>query len=117
MGILSTASKSGEPNSALYAKPRFIGEHIGFIMLKKKTLANLQENPNACYLFAKNYHYKEGVRLYLRCVDLIDSEQKIADILNSPAKSKNQRVLALFEIVKSLQIASNKEFSSDLMSL
>lgn len=77
-------------------------------MLNKKTVANIRQNPKACYLFAKDGHYKEGVRLYLELLDLIEDDAKIAQLTGS--NSQKTKFLALFKITKSLQIASDKEF-------
>ena len=64
-GILATASKDGEVNMAIYARPHFMEDgSLAFIMRDRLTHANLVENPKACYLFKEESGYK-GKRLYL----------------------------------------------------
>ena len=64
-GILATASKDGEVNMAIYARPHFMEDgSLAFIMRDRLTHANLVENPKACYLFKEETGYK-GKRLYL----------------------------------------------------
>lgn len=66
MGILSTADGDGNVNSAVYAKPHIIdGDRVAFIMRKRLTHKNLQENPKANYLFKAEGNGYEGIRIYL----------------------------------------------------
>ncbi len=63
-GILSTANAKGQVSSAVYATPHFLADgQLAFIMRDRRTWANIQENPNACYLFLQHGH--QGKRLYL----------------------------------------------------
>jgi hypothetical protein len=53
-GVLATASKTGEVNTALYARPHVFDEKtLGFIMWEKLPRKNLKENAHASYPFTK----------------------------------------------------------------
>lgn len=70
LGVLSTSSKSGEVDSAYFGSPRMMDESTVIVALgKNKTLANLQENPNACYFImepGKSIMEWKGLRVYLK---------------------------------------------------
>jgi hypothetical protein len=69
LGVLSTANKAGDVNSAYFGSPRMVDEKTIVMALgKNKTLANLQENPKACYIImepGKALPEWKGVRIYL----------------------------------------------------
>ncbi len=70
LGVLSTSNKAGEVDAAYFGSPRMMDESTVMVALgKNKTLANLQENPHACYLImepGKTIFEWKGVRLYLK---------------------------------------------------
>ena len=70
LGVLSTSNKAGEVNSAYFGSPRMIDESTIMVALGKNiTLANLQENPNACYMImepGKSIFEWKGLRIYLK---------------------------------------------------
>ena len=69
LGVLSTANRAGEVNSAYFGSPRMSDEKTIIMALgNNRTFANLQENPNACYLImepGKALPEWKGVRMYL----------------------------------------------------
>ena len=78
-GILATASKEGEVNMAIYARPHFMEDgSLAFIMRDRLTHANLVENPNACYLFKEDGGFA-GKRLYLMKI----AEEKNTELVYS----------------------------------
>ena len=70
LGVLSKANKNGEVDSAYFGSPRMIDEKtITMDLGKNRTFANLQENPNACYIImepGKAMPDWKGVRIYLK---------------------------------------------------
>jgi len=70
LGVLSTSNKAGEVDSAYFGSPRMIDESTIMVALgKNKTLANLQENPNACYMImepGKTLFEWKGLRIYMK---------------------------------------------------
>jgi len=78
---LSTADKNGKVNSGYFGSPRMIDEKTIFLGLgKNRTLANLQENPHACFLIMEpgdKLPEWKGVRLYLKMTDCQTSGEKL----------------------------------------
>lgn len=70
LGVLSTSNKAGEVDSAYFGSPRMIDDQTVMVALgKNKTLANLQENPNACYMImepGESIFEWKGLRIYLK---------------------------------------------------
>ncbi|MGE4295806.1 MAG: pyridoxamine 5'-phosphate oxidase family protein [Campylobacterales bacterium] len=110
LGVMSTADAAGAPNAALFARPHFLEDgRLGFVMLSRKTLANLEANPNACFLFAKEGPGYEGVRLYLTRDEIIRDEATIETLIVSRYALNKPRVLMLFRLEKALKLASGEE--------
>jgi len=70
IGTLSTADKAGSVDSAIFGSPRMTDEKTVVMGLgKNRTLANLQQNPQAVYLImepgASIMDWK-GIRVYLK---------------------------------------------------
>jgi hypothetical protein len=77
LGTLSTADKAGKVDSAVLGSPRMKDEKtvvVGFG--KNRTLANLQQNPNAVFLVmepGKTLADWKGVRVYLKAKNIAKS--------------------------------------------
>ncbi len=51
MGVISTSSKDGKVDSAVYGSPQMIDANTVIVALARgRTFANLQENPNATFM-------------------------------------------------------------------
>jgi len=70
IGTLSTASKDGKVDTAVFGSPRMTDEKTVVMGLgKNRSLANLQENPHAVYLIMEpgtTLMEWKGIRVYLR---------------------------------------------------
>jgi hypothetical protein len=70
LGSLSTSSKDGRVNVAVFGSPRMTGEkRVIMATRKNRTFANLQENPYAVFMImepAKTTSEWKGLRVYLR---------------------------------------------------
>lgn len=114
-GILSTANKDGEVNSAIYARPHvFERDQIAFIMRDKLTHANLMENPSANYLFIEDGQGFHGVRLYLEKTDEVQDDEKIASLSRrrtGQADDGEKRFLVTFKVLKLLVLVGDEELS------
>jgi len=70
LGVLSTSNQAGEVDSAYFGSPYMVDDSTIIVGLgKNKTYANLQENPNACYLImepGKSIFEWKGVRIYMK---------------------------------------------------
>lgn len=73
LGVLSTSNKAGEVDSAYFGSSRMIDGSTMMVALgKNKTFANLQENPNACYMImepGKSIFEWKGLRIYLKMTE------------------------------------------------
>ena len=76
LGILSTADTDGNVDSAIYATPHVISEDtIGFIMRSRLSLENVQQNPNAVYMYIEKGPGYQGRRLYLKKIHQEDNPE------------------------------------------
>jgi hypothetical protein len=51
LGVISTSSKDGKVDSAVYGSPQMVDEKTVIVALAQgRSFANLQENPNAVFL-------------------------------------------------------------------
>jgi hypothetical protein len=77
IGTLSTADKAGNVDSAIFGSPRMTDDKTVVMGLgKNRSLANLQQNPNAVFLImepgASIMDWK-GVRVYLKAQKVVTS--------------------------------------------
>jgi len=78
MGILSTADSAGNVDAAIYATPHVMDEHtIAFIMRPRTSLSNVQQNPNAVYMYIEKGPGYQGRRLYLAKTAQEEDPEKI----------------------------------------
>ena len=72
LGVLATSAKSGEVDCAYFGSPRMIDESTVVVTLgDNKTLANLKQNPHACYFImepGKSIMEWKGLRIYLKMI-------------------------------------------------
>lgn len=114
-GILATANAQGQINMAMFARPHVMDDGLlAFIMPHRLTHANLQENPNAAYLFWEENAGYRGKRLYLTKV----REEQDTDLLKSlrrrvysPEKEKQTgpKFLVFFRLEKELPLIGTGE--------
>ncbi len=84
LGTLSTSNKAGEVNVAHFGSPRMVdAQTIAMGLAQNRTLANLQENPNAVFMVMepggapREWH---GARLYLKVTSCETSGELLVDI-------------------------------------
>jgi hypothetical protein len=81
LGALSTASKDGKVNSAYFGSPHMVDEKTILMGLaKNRTLAYLQENPQAVFMImepGKTISEWKGVRIYVKMTDCATSGEKL----------------------------------------
>ena len=103
-GVLATADAQGLVNQAIFARPHMMEDGTAaFIMPHRLTHKNLQENPQAAYLFKEDSPGWKGKRLYLTKV----REEQDTELLYSlrrrtypPEKEKQEgpRFLVFFRV-------------------
>ena len=110
IGVISTSSKDGKVNSAVYGSPQMIDEKTVIVALAKgRTFANLQENPNATFMImelgAGILDWK-GIRVYLRMREYATSGPQLDMYKSQTAKIVGEqaadmiKVLATFEVTE-----------------
>lgn len=78
VGVLSTADREGNVDSAVYARPHVQEDGtLALIMRDRLSHKNLQSNPKAAYLFMEEGPGYQGKRFFLSKVREEDDEQKI----------------------------------------
>ena len=109
-GVLATADAQGLVNRAVFARPHIMEDGTAaFIMPHRLTHKNLQENPQAAYLFKEDGPGWKGKRLYLTKV----REEQDTELLYSlrrrtypPEKEKQEgpRFLVFLRVDKVLPL-------------
>ena len=84
LGTLSTSSKDGEVNSAYFGSPFMVDDKTIIMGLSKnRTLAYLQENPNAVFTImepGKTLSEWGGVRIYVKMTECSTTGEKLEKI-------------------------------------
>ena len=110
LGVISTSSKDGKVDSAVYGSPQMIDENTVVVALARgRTFANLQENPNAVFMImepgAGLLDWK-GIRVYLKMREYVTSGPQIDTYKSQMAKVVGEqaadmiKVLATFEVTE-----------------
>ncbi len=103
LGVLSTSNKAGEVNAAYFGSPCMMDETTVLVALgRNKTLENLRENPQACYLImepGKSVFDWKGLRIYLKVAAIETSGEKLekmkAQISEKAGKSAAKMIHAV----------------------
>lgn len=110
IGVISTASKDGRVDSAVYGSPQMLDDRTVVVAFGKgRTFANLQENPNAVFMImvpAEEVRDWKGIRVYLRMKEYATSGPKLEAYKSQIAKIVGEegadmvQVLATFDVVE-----------------
>lgn len=111
-GILATADKNGNVNTALYARPHFMDNGlIALIMNDRLSHANLQKNPHAAYMFIESGPKKQGKRLYLKKVKEEENSELIDSLRRRYSGSEDhgdrKKFLVYFSVEKELPLVGS----------
>lgn len=105
--VLSTADSEGRVNAAIYSKPHILeGDGIALLMADRLSHANLQENPNAVYLFIQEGPGWQGIRIYLKKI----REERNTELARSLIRRKDTDIgsveiyLVYFQVEKILPL-------------
>jgi len=110
IGVLSTASKEGKVDSAVFGSPQMIDEKTVVVATgKNRTFANLQENPYAMFMIMEpgaDIMSWKGIRVYLKMKesatsgDLLDMIKKeIAKVAGEEGANMIYAAVA-FEVIE-----------------
>lgn len=90
MGVLATSDSEGKVDIAVYSRPYIIDEKtVAFSMLEKLSYSNIQANPKAAYMFVEEGGGYNGKRLHLTMTGEEKDEERIKQIRQQHAKSKD----------------------------
>lgn len=108
-GVMSTCDGQGEVNSAIYSRPHVAGkEEVTFIMLDRRSHANLMANRHACYLFLEEGHSYQGLRLYLTFLEENTDQELIRSMSRRPKRpdegEQERKFLVRFRVDKALNL-------------
>jgi hypothetical protein len=110
LGVISTSSKDGKVDSAVYGSPQMVDEKTVIVALADgRTFANLQENPNAMFMImepGEGILDWKGIRVYLKMKEYVTSgvqldmyKSQVAKIVGEQAADMI-KVLATFEVTE-----------------
>lgn len=110
LGVISTSSKDGKVDCAVYGSPQMIDEKTVIVALARgRTFANLEENPHAVFMImepAAGVLDWKGIRVYLKMLEYATSGPKLetyksqmAKVVGKPA-AEMIAVLATFEVTE-----------------
>ena len=110
-GILATSDAQGNVNTAVYATPHVIDDNtISFIMRPRRSLANVQSNPKAAYLFLEEKAGYHGRRLTLEKCGQEDDMKKINMLRRSHhGGDEDKAVLVYFKVTEIRPLGGDKE--------
>ncbi len=110
VGVISTANKIGEVNSAIYAKPHVnSADEISFIMRNKRTRANLKENPKANFLFIENDNGYKGIRINLTMTSESDDQNLIEKLSRRSSSSNKDKYLVTFQVNQAIELIGDED--------
>jgi Pyridoxamine 5'-phosphate oxidase len=111
LGTLSTASKDGKVDSAVFGSPRMTDDKTVVMGLGKgRSLANLQQNPHAVFLImepGKSLAEWKGIRVYLKMKTAATSgpqldgyRTEIGKVIGADAAKKMIHAMVTFEVTE-----------------
>ena len=110
LGVISTSSKDGKVDCAVYGSPQMIDEKTVIVALARgRTFANLEENPHAVFMImepAAGVLDWKGIRVYLKMLEYATSGPKLETFKNQTAKIVGEQAaemiaeLATFEVTE-----------------
>lgn len=104
-GVLSTASKDGKVDSALFGSPNMIDEKTVVIATgKNRTFSNLQENPYAIYMIMEQDTDWKGIRVYLKLKDSATSGEMLDTIKSQIAKMAGEEAAQMMYATVTFEI-------------
>lgn len=114
LGVLSTVSSDGIVNSALYSKPHIMSDDtVAFIMRPRTSLANVQQNPHAVFMYIEKGPGYQGRRIYLEKTGQDTNQEYIDQLRRSPhghgGSSEEQSTLVSFKVTRIRSLVGDKE--------
>ncbi len=106
-GVIATADKDGNINTAIYAAPHIVDdETVAWGMTEGRTYRNLRENPNAAFIHQAPGNGAAGVRMTLRLQEIqeagniLDAIRARARKMSGAAAAEMVRYVGYFKVVE-----------------
>lgn len=106
-GVIATADKDGNINTAIYAAPHIVDdETVAWGMTEGRTYRNLRENPNAAFIHQAPGDGAAGVRMTLRLQEIqeagniLDAIRARAQKVSGAAAAEMVRYVGYFKVVE-----------------
>jgi hypothetical protein len=109
LGTLSTSSKDGRVDSAVFGSPHMVDEKTVVLATRdgNRTLANLQENPYAVFMImepGKEIFDWKGVRVYMKMKEYSTSGEAFETIRSNIAKIAGEEAAKMIQVVVTFEI-------------
>lgn len=105
IGVLSTASKDGKVDSAIFGSPNMIDEKTVVIATgKNRTFSNLQENPYATYMIMEPNMGWKGIRVYMKMKESATSGEMLEMIKSQIAKTAGEEAAKIMNATVTFEI-------------
>ncbi len=115
LGTLSTSSKDGKVDVAYFGSPYMTDEKTVVMGTgKNRTLANLQQNPNAVFMImepGKTVPEWKGVRVYLKMTDCQTSGQKLDAIRQMIGKAAGEQAAKMIHAAVTFEVQEIRPFA------
>jgi len=108
IGTLSTSSRDGKVDSAVFGSPQMTDEktvHMG--LGRNRTLANLQANPHAVYLIMQPGQAImdwKGIRIYLKAQEIATSGPKLESLRGLLAKAIGDQAAQMIQAAVTFEV-------------
>jgi hypothetical protein len=109
-GVLATANSEGRVDAAIYSNPYFMEDGtVAFIMMDRLTLANIQSNPYATYLFMEEGERYKGKRLFLQKIRQENNPNLIQKMIRQMPSyvAGDTKFLLYFKLLKELPLVGD----------
>ena len=108
LGVISTSSKDGRVDCAVYGSPQMIDEKTVMVAFAHgRTWANLQENPHAVYMImepGEGLMDWKGVRVYLRMLEHFQSGPRLEAYKKEAAKIVGEEAVGMISVLATFEV-------------
>ena len=108
LGVISTSSKDGKVDSAVYGSPQMVDKETVIVALAKgRTFANLQENPNAMFMImepGEGILDWKGIRVYLMMKEYVTSGPQLDMYKLQTAKIVGEQAAGMIQVLATFEV-------------
>ena len=108
LGVISTSSRDGRVDSAVYGSPQMIDEKTVIVAFARgRTWANLQDNPHAVYMImqpGEGLMDWKGIRVYLRMLEYADSGPGLEAYKREAAKIVGEEAAGMIAVLATFEV-------------